>query len=750
MVGDTRFFGRFEAARAVRLADDEDARLDDIECAGQQGWQSRGAVAIRMGACRGGGRGRRGRVGPYEKVGRRVEQDTLIEMKQRKLYYKTDFKIWERCECGFGAPFYFIYFTNNPRCGVVASYDGREYHGCRLMEDGRLCVAFDDHGLGLGVLRVERRFYLNDADYASGVCDEVFPPTPVTCDDGDEQYNLCLSLDGALSELNASSVVPPYFIKGEDAKINGVNSIEIVGEAVKQEGDRLTIDAYSKGTVDRLLGDKATKQELQNTAQGLGQSISSVDVLARSAKETAENLDTEIAQVSDMALQAGTMASQAGTMAYEAKQIALGANRSVTFATYKEMIHTLEGGSGVFESLYGAKAKVGQNIYIAALNVPDCWIAEVDEQGRLTPSEYDKESPTFDNDIANLLVSENGLIINTWIRLRALETQKVDLTEYDREINGLKDNMKNLQDSKANNTDVTVLQDKINDVIHEDNTVKLSKVTPSGDLQHYMYELIGAIYNDTGSDIVRNAPWADLVDDDNESDKYVTHKAGYWYMNGLGDLTNDDMRNILVYGQVSDIPKLFKGCVGLKTSYNKKMYNLDISRAQIFQSSSFLVLGDYDIYLFDSGLRALFYSCASLKAIFANIDFSSVSSAFSNTFNNCKSLRYVKLLHLKINIDLHWSPLLSVKSILYMISNAQTTNNFTITLHDDVYARALQNGDVISALYDKPNITLASASGQSFIGTTTTTPPPPSTDEGETETMTSSGMSSPTTPTTTL
>jgi hypothetical protein len=135
------------------------------------------------------------------------------------------------------------------------------------MDDGRLCVAFDDHGLGLGVLRVERRFYLTDADYASGVCDEVFPPTPVTCEDGGEQYNLCLSLEGTLTELNASSVVLPYWIKGEDAKINGVNSINIVGEAVKQVGETLTIDAYSKSTVDSFLGDKVSYKDAEYTEE---------------------------------------------------------------------------------------------------------------------------------------------------------------------------------------------------------------------------------------------------------------------------------------------------------------------------------------------------------------------------------------------------------------------------------------------------------------------------------------------------
>ena len=49
MVGDTRFFGRIEAARASRVADDENARLDDIECVGQQGRQSGRTVEIWLG-----------------------------------------------------------------------------------------------------------------------------------------------------------------------------------------------------------------------------------------------------------------------------------------------------------------------------------------------------------------------------------------------------------------------------------------------------------------------------------------------------------------------------------------------------------------------------------------------------------------------------------------------------------------------------------------------------------------------------
>lgn len=69
--------------------------------------------------------------------------------------------------------------------------------------------------------------------------------------------------------------------------------------------------------------------------------------------------------------------------------------------------------------------------------------------------------------------------------------------------------------------------------------------TPSGDPMHYAYVAAGAIYNDTGADIIKTAPWAYLADDD--ADKTVVHKAGYWYLNGLGDITNKQMNNIYLY-----------------------------------------------------------------------------------------------------------------------------------------------------------------------------------------------------------
>ena len=169
-------------------------------------------------------------------------------MEERKLFFKSDFKLWELCESGYGVPFRFRYYTNSPKLAWEASFDGHEYVNCKLMDDGRLCVAFDDHKLGLGLLKVERRYYLTDSDYQSDICDEVIAPAAVVCQDGVDldgvdTYNIRLSLEGAKT-LSAHVEVPPYYQKGDngkDATINGYNAVTISGRSVTQEGNNITI-----------------------------------------------------------------------------------------------------------------------------------------------------------------------------------------------------------------------------------------------------------------------------------------------------------------------------------------------------------------------------------------------------------------------------------------------------------------------------------------------------------------------------
>ena len=143
-------------------------------------------------------------------------------MQIKQIFFKTDFTITERSEAGYGVPFRFKYYTGAPSRAFVASFDGQEYHNCHLDDDDNLVIGFDDQHMGLGILMVERTYYLNDANYASGVCDEWIAPKPVVIEEEDDQqqvvkFNLQLSLQGDAS-INAVSTIEPYWAKGDPGK----------------------------------------------------------------------------------------------------------------------------------------------------------------------------------------------------------------------------------------------------------------------------------------------------------------------------------------------------------------------------------------------------------------------------------------------------------------------------------------------------------------------------------------------------
>ena len=143
-------------------------------------------------------------------------------MQKKQIFFKTDFRITEHSEVGYGVPFRFAYFTSSPSRAFVASYDGNVFTNCHIDGNGDLCVAFDDHHMGIGTLMVERTYYLNDECYASGVCDERIEPQKVIIEEEDDQgqtqkYELVLSLQGA-SAIDAYSTVEPYWAKGDPGK----------------------------------------------------------------------------------------------------------------------------------------------------------------------------------------------------------------------------------------------------------------------------------------------------------------------------------------------------------------------------------------------------------------------------------------------------------------------------------------------------------------------------------------------------
>lgn len=116
--------------------------------------------------------------------------------------YKSDFKLFEKGDLHI-APFEYEYYTTFGKSYKVSYVDG-VYTNCRLLEDGRLMVIFDKHGLAPGILRVTRHYYLTDKDFHDGICDLV----------SKEDTGVILTT-GKTDECDLEVEVPPHYMQGE-------------------------------------------------------------------------------------------------------------------------------------------------------------------------------------------------------------------------------------------------------------------------------------------------------------------------------------------------------------------------------------------------------------------------------------------------------------------------------------------------------------------------------------------------------
>ena len=233
--------------------------------------------------------------------------------------------------------------------------------------------------------------------------------------------------------------------------------------------------------------------------------------------------------------------------------------------------------------------------------------------------------------------------------------------------------------------------------------------TPSGDPMHYAYIAAGAEYNDTGEDIVKTTPWADMLDDDYTGDygKTVVHKAGYWYLNGIGDITNDGIRKIYIAS--SNFPpsgdlRAYFGFADFSTNFGALRSFSGFTQVNVTGisdgSKSFIILNLQCLRgAFVSTVRAL----RTIKHILGTLKLNSKQDIAGSI--DLITARF----KLKYDLEVSSSPILSVKSVLYMINNEEATSPITITLHADVYNRCMANTDILTALETHTNISLASA-----------------------------------------
>lgn len=230
-----------------------------------------------------------------------------------------------------------------------------------------------------------------------------------------------------------------------------------------------------------------------------------------------------------------------------------------------------------------------------------------------------------------------------------------------------------------------------------------------------LYIAAGAEYNDTGADIAKTAPWGEPV----------THKAGYYYLNGLGDITEEQMMDIYNY---KDAIKYLPKREGYRNSPVRTYfapYEILGQKEGQYTHSAFITNSCLEVIIWSSynlninatntsimynslGSHSMFYGCKKLKVIYP-MNVKSAVTMEVNNFYGCSSLVEVRLFNLMLNTGFKDSPNISKQSILYIVNNAVPTTAITITLHPDVYARLADDADIVAALEAQPLVSLVSA-----------------------------------------
>ena len=237
------------------------------------------------------------------------------------------------------------------------------------------------------------------------------------------------------------------------------------------------------------------------------------------------------------------------------------------------------------------------------------------------------------------------------------------------------------------------------------NSKEYMAATPSGDPMHYAYVAAGAEYNATGADIVKT----------DEYGEQITHKAGYWYLNGLGDLTNEEVAisyNEKIGASPSELSNYLIAHKTIRTNFitsvsrqrgqgGANVFNLcrNCTKIETFNIGNYAYISGSTTYGY------FFQGCNKLKKVYGTLDY---TTAFT-IGNGCPNLTEIRIFAAMSSLNLSGAKSLSISSILYLINNTESSRTNTYTLHADAYARAMADTDIQAALAANPNVSLASA-----------------------------------------
>ena len=317
------------------------------------------------------------------------------------------------------------------------------------------------------------------------------------------------------------------------------------------------------------------------------------------------------------------------------------------------------------------------------------------------------------NDVAKLIVSDSGtngkqqtsrIVVQTITITPGGTNKSITYTRTRRSVNSAHQWSNWVEPeaaSTANIYDGSVTLEKLS------SDIRAILASPS----RHLYLAAGAEYNDTGIDKNKTTLWGEKV----------IHKAGHYYLNGLGDITEEQMLKIYNRGYFNDNDIAALGYPGLKRANDIRtnlcrtgMWNATLNKYLCYTNNKIEILNLHvAINPSDSAAIILtqtenmFYNANLLRIILPTCVL--LSDIWSPTcFTGCNSLVEVRITKLKSNISFADSAMLNKDSVLYMIQNSTATTAITITLHPEAYTRLANDADIVAALEAQPLVSLAS------------------------------------------
>ena len=205
-----------------------------------------------------------------------------------------------------------------------------------------------------------------------------------------------------------------------------------------------------------------------------------------------------------------------------------------------------------------------------------------------------------------------------------------------------------------------------------------------------------------------------------------------YLLNGIEDITEEEMVAIFCDKEAIDkldVEKLLYGC-GVRTivpcrgEVGIRLKNRPLKGAYCFARSGVEVLKFGEEQILDDAdakellpverLEGTFCGCAALRVVYP-MDVSSVGFISGDTFEGCENLRELRLCGLGVSLDVASSPLLSYKSLLYIVDNKNSEVAIEVAVNPATYKylhSAQIAGDGVGGRVDEWDMLLESASAK--------------------------------------